>query len=354
MPDLTRNIDAIISAGIPLHALFSPEHGLWGSVQAGQSEPSAADERSALQVYDTYHREGEALDALVRASGVSEILVDIQDSGVRFYTYLWSLFDVMASAARLGISVVVLDRPNPLGSIAANGPGLLPEYASFVGRASIPLIHSLTLGELARQLNIIGIPEAAGRPVELSVIAMEGWQRSTPIDDSVFPWVPPSPNLPTPTSVHAYPGVCLFEGTNVSEGRGTTRPFEMVGAEWIDSRLVDALRERELPGVLFREHHFVPTFSKWAGERARGVQVHLVDPVAFEPIRTGVTMMQVIAELYPNEFRFLPPTRENGPHFLDLLWGSDVLRTQLGCEFAAILNASPEPAEYNADIRIYR
>lgn len=353
MPDMTRNVDALRESGIGLTALFSPEHGLWGSAQAGESEPGATDEYTGLPVYDTYRHEGKALDALIRESGVSELVVDLQDCGVRFYTYIWSLFDVMVSAARLQIPVTVLDRPNPLGSLKSQGPGLLPECASFVGRVSIPLIHSMTMGELARRFNDVEIPEQAGRPVDLRVITMENWTRRTPVAESVLPWVAPSLNIPTPVSAHAYPGTCLFEGTNASEGRGTTHPFETVGASWIDSCYVDALRERSLPGVLFRELYFVPTFSKWQSERVRGVQLHVVEPSLFEPLLTGVTMLQVMSELYPSDFQFLAPVNEGRPHFIDLLWGSDVLRTRVGEDFATLLTLSPAPTAPRTDIRLY-
>lgn len=353
MPDLTRNVDALRASGISLTALFSPEHGLWGSAQAGDSEPGGTDEYTGLPVYDTYRRDGEALDALLREAGISELLIDLQDCGVRYYTYIWSLFDVMISAARLQISVVVLDRPNPLGSVPADGPGLLAEYASFIGRASIPVIHSMTIAELARRFNEIEIPERAGRPVELHVITMENWRRGTPVGESVLPWVSPSLNLPTPASAHAYAGTCLFEGTNASEGRGTTHPFEMIGAGWVDSRYVHELRERALPGVLFRELYFVPTFSKWRSERVRGVQLHVVDPEAFNPLRTGITMLRVMAELYPSDFQFIPPNAGGSRYFIDLLWGSDVLRTHLAEDEATLLELSPQPRQPTTDIRFY-
>ncbi|MEO6944309.1 MAG: DUF1343 domain-containing protein [Lacisediminihabitans sp.] len=353
MPDLTRNIDSMLGAGITLSALFSPEHGLWGSAQAGETEPAGVDEYTGLPVYDTYRRQGKALDAVLHDSGITELVIDLQDCGVRFYTYIWSMFDVMVSAARLCIPVTVLDRPNPLGCLEAQGPGLLAECSSFVGRVSIPLIHSMTMGELAGWFNAAEVPELAGRPAELQVIRMANWNRKTPVADAVRPWVSPSLNLPTPTTAHVYPGTCLFEGTNASEGRGTTHPFEMIGAGWVDARYVQALRERELPGVLFREIYFVPTFDKWQSERIRGVQLHVVDPVAFQPLQTGVAMIQAMAKLYPGDFQFLVQETEGNQPFIDLLWGSDVLRTRTDLDYPSLLAASPKPRTIDTDIRLY-
>ena len=303
MPDLSRNIDALLAAGIGLSCLFGPEHGMRGSAQAGASEPGGIDERTGLVVYDTYLLDGDALDALLVTAAVDEILVDLRDFGARFGTYLWSMFDVLVSAARLGIAVVVLDRPNPLGNRPAN-------------------------------LTVIGI-EPQGLP------------------PGVADWVPPSPNLPTAESALSYPGTCLFEGTNVSEGRGTTRPFETVGAGWIDSRFAAALRERELRGVLFREVFFVPSFGKWAGQQVRGVQLHIVDRLAFEPLETGVTMLGMLAGLYPRNFEFLPPGEEGGRPFIDLLWGSDALRSQGDRDYADVLAHSPRADNPTSDLRLY-
>ena len=349
MPDLSRNIDALRVAGIGLSCLFGPEHGMRGSVQAGASEPGGIDERTGLVVYDTYLLDGDTLDALLVTAAVDEILVDLRDFGARFGTYLWSMFDVLVSAARLGIAVVVLDRPNPLGNRPASGPGVLPGFESFVGRASIPVVHSLTIGELAVRFNALEVPDRVGRPANLTVIGIEPQGPPAGAAD----WVPPSPNLPTAESALAYPGTCLFEGTNVSEGRGTTRPFETVGAGWVDSRFAAALRERELPGVLFREVFFMPSFGKWAGQQARGVQLHIVDPLAFEPLETGVTMLGMLAGLYPRSFEFLPPLEEGGRPFIDLLWGSDVLRTQGDRDYVDVLAHSPRADNPTTDLRLY-
>lgn len=292
---------------------------------------------TGLVVHDTDLLDGDALDARLVTAAVDEILVDLRDFGARFGTYLWSMFDVLVSAARLGIAMVVLDRPNPLGNRPASGPGVLPGFESFIGRASSPVVHSLTIGELAVRVNALEIPDRVGQPANLTVI----WIEPQGPPPGVADWVPPSPNLSTAESALAHRGTCLFEGTNVSEGRGTTRPFETVGAGWIDSRFASVLSKRQLPAVLFREVIFVPSFGKWAGQQVRGVQLHIVDPLAFEPLETGVTMLGILADLYPRNFEFLPPLEEGGRPFIDLLWGSDVLRSQGDRDYSDVLAHSP-------------
>ncbi|GAA3512705.1 exo-beta-N-acetylmuramidase NamZ family protein [Actinocatenispora rupis] len=333
LPDLTSTVDGARAAGVELAALFSPEHGIRGTVQAGYSEAEAVDPASGLPVFDTYLKSGAALDELLVDSTVDTLLYDLQDIGTRFYTYIWTMFDVMVSAARTGKRFVVLDRPNPVGGAVCEGPGLSAEFASFVGRVSVPVRHGLTVGELARHLNASAVPAAAGRPVDLDVIALDGWRRDMTAADTGQPWVMPSPNVPTADSALVYPGTGLFEGTNLSEGRGTTRPFELIGAPYLDARFVPALRALELPGAAFREVWFTPTFHKYAGQALRGVQVHVTDAREFEPVRTAVTMLATLRDLYPDGFGW----RTNGSgveqtahrHFVDLLWGSDDLRRTL-------------------------
>ncbi|TCC21866.1 exo-beta-N-acetylmuramidase NamZ domain-containing protein [Kribbella speibonae] len=304
LPDLTPTSVALRAAGLPLAALFGPEHGLRGTAQAGASEGEGVDPDTGLPVFDTYRRQGRELDDLF--SGVDVLLFDIQDIGTRLYTYIWTMYDCQQAAARLGMPFVVLDRPNPLGGVRVEGPLLQPGFESFVGRAPIPLRHGLTVGELALQLGAA------------TVVSLEGWSRDS---SGVEPWVPPSPNMPTPETALVYPGTGLFEGTNLSEGRGTTRPFETIGAPYVDDRLVPALRACELPGVMFRRTWFEPVFHKYAGQALSGVQLHVVDREAFEPVRTALVMLRMLNELYPDDFDLLPS--------LDKLWGSDSLRKAL-------------------------
>jgi len=358
--DLRLTSTALQDAGAPLVALFGPEHGLRGAAQAGASDDLGLDEATGLPVYDTYLAADDALDAMLLASGIDTLLVDLPDIGVRYYTYVWTLVDCLRSAARVGIDVVVLDRPNPLGGLAVEGPDLDPAFASFVGRAPVPQRHGLTAGELA--LAVRADDAAAGlRTGPVRVVELEGWTRDMLWAATGLPWVMPSPNMPTPETALVYAGTGIVEGTTLSEGRGTTRPFEIVGAPWVDARLAPALTALGLPGVLFRPTTFTPTFHAFAGELVRGVQLHVSDAVAFEPVRTGVLLVETVARLYPEDFGWrLPepaepavqdgsaqdgsagPGREGpsgtgaaGPSevlpgrrpFVDLLWGSDALRT---------------------------
>lgn len=338
--DLRRGVDALIEAGVSLAAIFTPEHGYWGAVQAGESDGDGRDAASGLPVIDTYLCEGERLDAILRDSGITQLLIDFQDIGIRFYTYTWTVFDLLCSAARLGIHVVVMDRPNPLGGHRRVGPGLQERNSSFVGRVSIPVQHGLTLGELARWFAIEHLP-AMGLAVELDVIEMTGWARERQGESAT--WVMPSPNMPTLSAATVFPAIGLLEGTVLSEGRGTTRPFELFGAAWTDSRLAAALNERRLPGVAFREAVFRPTFSKWHGDVVHGAQLHLHDAEAFDPISTGIAVLQTISGLYPDEALWLEPN-PGRPPFIDLLWGSDALRSGIdsGAEQEAILASSPD------------
>lgn len=328
--DLGRNIDAFRAAGLPLHALFGPEHGLGGSAQAGFTESNAADIASGLPVFETYHASGAALDAVLEASGIDTLVFDMQDIGVRFYTYIWTLFDLLRSAARTGIRVVVLDRPNPLGGAVWSGPGVRAGFESFVGRCSLPIRHGLTIGEAARHFATTVIPERDRRSVDLTVIEMRGWRRCRHFGETGLPWVPPSPNMPTVDTALVFAGFALFEGTNVSEGRGTTTPFQTIGAPYVDQRFVPALRSLSVPGVAFRAVEYVPMFHKYAGRLLSGTQVHVTDRDEFDPIATALAVMSVLGALYPDDFAVLDPDipSESGDegYALDRLWGSSDLR----------------------------
>jgi uncharacterized protein YbbC (DUF1343 family) len=326
---LTGAAHALIDAGIPVVALFGPEHGLQGSVQAGETEGSTVDETTGLPIFETYLKSEAELDALISASGVDGLIFDMQDIGVRFYTYMWTMLDCMRSAARLGVPFIVLDRPNPLGGTAVSGPGLDPAFASFVGRLDIPMRHGLTMGELARWFSVQLAARAEPAP-QLDVVRLEGWDPGTFFEATGLPWVPPSPNMPTIDTALAFCGTGLFEGTNVSEGRGTTKPFELIGAPYVDGRLVAELRAEALPGVALREAWFVPTFHKYAGQTLRGVELHVTDRARFEPVRFAVQLMAAFARLYPDDFSFLVPgERVDAPergYAIDRLWGNDTLR----------------------------
>ncbi|MCF3134463.1 exo-beta-N-acetylmuramidase NamZ family protein [Streptomyces olivochromogenes] len=364
LPDLRPAAPALIEAGARLIALFGPEHGLHGTAQAGESEAAREEPDTGLPVYDTYRSSGERLDKLLIDSGVDALVFDLQDIGARFYTYVWTMFDLMVSAARTGVRFVVADRPNPLGGLVGEGPLLDPAWASFVGRAPIPVRHGLTCGELARWLNASTVPQVAGTAVDLTVIAVVGWRRAMDAGAIGLPWVAPSPNIPTPATAAVYPGTCLFEGTNLSEGRGTTQPFELVGAPYIDARFAPALAELALPGVRFRDLRYVPAFHKHAGRPLRGVQLHVTDREAFAPVRTAVSMLATLRRLYPDDFAWHTTDGTDGTaegtghrHFIDLLWGSDRLRRAVdaGADPLPLCDPPAPPGRWAGDdVLLYR
>ena len=311
LPDLTPTTDALRAAGVPLTALFGPEHGMRGTAQANAGEHDTIDARTGLPVFDTHKLSGAALDEVVARSGVDTLVFDIADVGTRFYTYIWTMYDLMAAASRLGVRFVVLDRPNPLGGNVEEGPLLDPEFASFVGRFPLPVRHGRTAGELATLF---------GLDLDLEVVRMDGWWRGMTFAETGLPWVLPSVNMPTTDTAYAYPATGLFEGTNFSEGRGTTRPFELVGAPYVDDRFAPALNALGLPGVRFRETWFTPMFHKHAGTTVHGVQLHVYDQAAYRPVLTGLSMLHVARTLYPAELAWWGPQL-----FMDHLWGSDTL-----------------------------
>ncbi len=360
MPGLERNVDALLSAGLNVTALFGPEHGLRGSGQAGETEDANRDDATGLPLFETYLRSGPDLDELLDSSNVTALVFDMQDIGVRYYTYIWTMYDAMLSAARTGRRFVVLDRPNPMGGLVTAGPSLNPRFASFVGRVDVPLRTGLTAGELAGLFNDRHLPSTVGHHVDLQVVTMNGWERSSLFDDTGLCWVAPSPNMPTLDTVFAFCAMGLIEGTNVSEGRGTTRPFEYLGAPWVDGRLVEMLRELALPGVAFRDIWFTPSFHKYAGQAVRGVQLHITDRHLFDPVACGVFVVWAFATLYPDDFTFLATGAGRDPgelgHPIDRLWGSDSLRRTVagGFDPLALLQVpgSPEGA-YGASTLLY-
>ncbi|MEV6686436.1 DUF1343 domain-containing protein [Streptomyces sp. NPDC051130] len=304
---------------VDLVAVFGPEHGFRGTAQAGGSEGSARDPATALPVYDTYGKSGRQLADVFTAAGVDTIVFDVQDVGARFYTYIWTLYDCMRAAALAGKAVVVLDRPNPIGGLRAAGPVLRRPYASGVGREPIALAHGMTVAELAL---LFQGEFPAERPLALSTVRMSGWRRGAFFGETGLPWVPPSPNMPTPDTALVYPGTCLFEGTNLSEGRGTTTPFEVVGAEGVDRRWAEAANALHLPGVWFREAYFTPVFSKHSGKVCGGVRLIVHDRAAFDPVLAGIGLL-VTARRTWSGFAWRPD------HWIDRLTGSDRVRTMV-------------------------
>jgi uncharacterized protein YbbC (DUF1343 family) len=320
---VTRDVQHIVDVmhadeRVNLGAVFGPEHGFRGTAQAGGSEGRYDDPATGLPVYDTYLKSGRPLADIFTASSVDTVVFDIQDVGARFYTYIWTLYDCMEAAQLAGKRFVVLDRPNPVTGRAALGPVLHREFATFVGRPPISQAHGMTVAELARLFN----GEFLTSPVTLDTVLMTGWKRSEFYDAWDLPWVPPSPNMPTPDTALVYSGTCLFEGTNLSEGRGTTRPFELLGAEGLDGRWAAAANELGLPGVHFREAYFAPTFSKFQGRTIGGVQIHVHDRPAYDPVRTGIGLL-VTAKRVWSGFSW------RADNWIDKLTGSTRVRTMI-------------------------
>jgi uncharacterized protein YbbC (DUF1343 family) len=318
--DLTHEVDVMHDSGaVDLVAVFGPEHGFRGSAQAGGSEGSYKDPRTQIPVYDAYAKTVQQIADDFTKAGIDTVVFDIQDAGARFYTYIWTMYDCMQAAAQAGKHFVVLDRPNPLGGLAATGPVMHPEYTSGVGKQAISEAHGMTVGELA----LLFDNEFLGGKVKPQVIKMRGWRRGMFFDETGLPWVMPSPNMPTLDTAIVYPGMGLFEALTIAEGRGTTRPFEIVGAPFLDWHWVDALNALNLPGVRFREAYFVPTFSKWVNQNCAGVQVTVTDRRTYDSIRTAIAMIVTAKKMYGKDFAW----RESAPpYWIDKLTGSDLVR----------------------------
>ena len=325
-PDLTPAADALRAAGIDLAALFGPQHGARGEKQDNMVESeSFTDPSTGVQIYSLYGDVRQPTPKML--NGLDALVFDLQDVGARVYTFVWTMTLAMEACRDAGIRFVVLDRPNPIGGALREGPVLRKGFESFVGLHPIPLRHGLTAGEIARLVN-----QRFGLSCDLEVVPCEGWNREAWLDDTGLPYVLPSPNLPTLDSCTVYPGMALLEGTNLSEGRGTTRPFEIFGAPFLDARAVtSALEALALPGVKFRACHFEPTFQKHAGELCGGAQLHVTDRAAFRPVRTAVAVLRAAKDLAPGEFAWRQPPYEYETEKMpiDILWGSDVLRKGL-------------------------
>jgi uncharacterized protein YbbC (DUF1343 family) len=310
--------------GKRLGALFGPQHGARGEKQDNMIESDDyRDERLNVPVYSLYGRVREPTESMLR--GIDVLLIDLQDVGTRVYTFVSTMVACLRAAATVGCKVVVLDRPNPIGGLQMEGEPLESEFRSFVGELSTPMRHGMTMGELSAW----GKTEL-GLDCDLEVVPMRGWRRRDYWEDLRRHWVAPSPNMPRPSTAIVYPGGVLFEGTNVSEGRGTTQPFEVIGAPFIDPhRLVSHMRRRRLAGVALRPTYFEPTFHKWAGRRCGGVQIHVVDREQFRPYHTTLALMQSVAHLWPDNFQFREPPYEYELERMpiDIITGSSRVRT---------------------------
>jgi uncharacterized protein YbbC (DUF1343 family) len=328
---------------VTLVALFGPQHGFRSNLQDNMIEtPHDEDARRRVPVYSLYSETREPTAEMLRDLDV--LVVDLQDVGTRVYTFVYTMANCMRAAARHGVRVVVCDRPNPIGGVAVEGALLRQPWTSFVGQFPIPLRHGMTIGELARLFN-----DAFGVGCALDVVPMIGWQRRQYYDDTRLPWVIPSPNVPTLDTAIVYPGAVLFEGTMLSEGRGTTRPFELIGAPWIDGeRLADAMNARGLAGVHFRPAYFEPTFQKHARQTCGGVQLHVTDRESFTPVRAAVELIASFRQQDPARFAWREPPYEyeHDKQPIDILYGTDGLRQTLahGDDVAALIR-SWEPDE---------
>lgn len=291
--------------GINLTALFGPEHGVRGDAQAGASVEYYIDEKTGLPVYSLYGKTKKPTPEMLK--DVEVLVFDIQDVGTRYYTYIYTMAYAMEAAKENDIPFIVLDRPNPQGGESVDGPVLEPEFSSFVGLYPIPLKHGMTVGELATLFN-----KEFKIGADLKVIKMKGWKRDMDYDDTGLPFVLPSPNMPTVSTTFVYPATGLIEGTNVSEGRGTTKPFELIGAPYINGdELAGKLNALRLPGVKFRAASFTPTFSKHAGKLSHGVEIYITDREQFKAVPTGLHIIKTIQDLYPGDFEFLAANNFN-------------------------------------------
>ena len=290
---------------IRLAALFGPQHGFETTTQDNMIEWTGyRHPRLGIPVHSLYGEHREPTDEMLE--GLEVLFIDLVDVGARYYTFIWTMLLCLKAAARRGMTVVVADRPNPINGVDVEGRPQREDHLSFVGLHPLPVRHGKTIGELAKMFRDELFPGT-----DLVVLPLENWNRTHYIDETGLPWVMPSPNMPTPDTAVVYPGMCLLEGTNISEGRGTTRPFELFGAPWIDGAKVAAsLNDLKLPGAHFREAAFEPGFQKHAGRTCRGAQLHVTDRRAFRPLRTGLDIVRTIRDMHPQDFAWKQPPYE--------------------------------------------
>lgn len=310
---MTHLADALVRAdSINLVALFAPEHGFYGEMDAQIS--SGTDARTGLPIHSLYGRSRRPSCEML--GDVDVLLFSIQDVGVRFYTYISTMYHCMEAVTHSGVGFVVVDRPNPITGTRLEGNVSERTFSSFVAVRPLPIRHGMTIGELAMMFKTVD-----EMSVDLTVVKMDTWERRQWFDETELPWVIPSPAMPNLDTVNVYPGTCLYEGMNISLGRGTSRPFELIGAPWIDAfALSDAVNDLGLPGTFFRPAYFVPMGSTHEGERCCGVQIHVMDREVFEPVNVAMHLLEEIRRLYPDRFEWGDPDR------IDRKFGTDVVR----------------------------
>jgi len=353
---LEHAADLLASApGVSLAALFGPEHGVRGDAQYMVAVEGERDPRTGVQVHSLYGpTEASLRPSRESLAGLDALVFDLQDVGTRWYTYQATMMLCLEAAAAAGIGFVVLDRPNPIGGLSVEGPRLRPGFESFCGRHDLAVRHGLTVGEIAHLL----VAER-GIDADLEIVPCEGWRRGARFRETGLPWVLPSPNMPTPDTALVYPGTCLLEGTNLSEGRGTTKPFELAGAPWLDgARLARDLAGERLPGVLFRPASFVPTWDKHRGARCHGVEIAVRDPDRFQAFRTGLAVVVHARRQDPARFRWRTEPYEyvEGVLAFDLLCGSSRERQAIeaGASVSDLASAiAPEAREFARRRRPY-
>ncbi len=339
LENLRSIVDEMVESGkVTVAGVLGPEHGFRGTGQAGDGEGDHVDPRTGVMVYDAYGANADKIAGIYTRAGLDTVVFDIQDVGARFYTYIWTMWEAMKAAAATGVRFVVLDRPNPVGG-KARGPLLQPAYSSGVGKKEIVQQHGMTVGELARFFNGELLPADGGPVQDLRVVPVRNWRGDMLWADTGLQWTLPSPNMPTDDTSLVYSGTCLFEATNLSEGRGTTRPFELIGAPYADYRWAEALNALNLPGVRFREAYFTPTFSKHVGKVCAGVQVHITDPSKVEAITIATNMIAEAKRIYTDPDPAKGFAWRSGDSYagrwIDLLTGSDRFRTMLAAGASA-------------------
>jgi uncharacterized protein YbbC (DUF1343 family) len=366
-PEFEHLVDVLyFKFHLNVKAIFAPEHGFRGDLPEGFSVESYIDDRTRLPVYSLYGvRLKPSKDIL---NELDVLIYDIQDVGARFYTYISTLFYVLEVAGKTGVEVLLLDRPNPITGVRMEGPILDYRFRSFVGIWEIPVMHGMTVGELALLFN-----GEAGLNAKLKVYKLVGWSRRMWFDETGLPWVPPSPNMPCLSTAIVYPGICLIEGTNISEGRGTTKPFELVGAPWMNEyKIVEELKTLPLRGVKFRTSTFIPRYGKYAGQLCHGLQIHVTDRNILEPVKLGLAIIWATEKLHPDKLQFNVKCYEDTlgcsvcgvgtssietqvRYYFDCLIGNDIIRKLIeeGCDFKEIARLCDEIELFEKNRRKY-
>jgi len=329
--NFSHAIDAFLKAHqkniINFNSVFGPQHGLWGHTQDNMIEWEGGfkDTKTGLKIFSLYGKHRKPTEEML--DDTDTLVVDLQDVGARYYTFIWTMGLCMEACSEYGKEIVVLDRPNPIGGTQMEGPMLNKGFRSFVGWHSLPVRHGLTIAEIAQYFKRRFYPK-----LSLQVVAMEGWNRDMYFEDTDLPWAVPSPNMPIPETALLYPGICLLEATNISEGRGTTRPFEIFGAPWMDSdKFAKIMNKKNLPGVVFRPFQFQPTFNKYSGELCEGCFIHVTDRKSYKPFYMAITLITEAHKHCRGNFGWKKPPYEYEYEKMpfDILVGNNWLRKMI-------------------------